>query len=129
MEQVSHNHEQAGIGQTVSTKDWRRSISNHVAFALLTYTGLQILVTIKALAEGSSSILPYAALIILVAAIIPGCRWFERRWSNLDDEQARDPALARDFRRDTIWLWALALGLPIILTGLIKGLFALFAIV
>lgn len=129
MKELSHNHKQAGLRQATSPKDWRRSMSNHVAFALLTYTGLQILVTVKALAEGWSSILPYAALIILVAAIIPGCRWFERRWSGLNDEQASDPSLAGEFRRDTVWLWALAIGLPIILTGLVKGLFALFAIV
>ena len=55
-------------------------MSDHVAYALLVYTGLQIFMTVKALTAGMSSILPYMALIILVAAIIPACRWFERRW-------------------------------------------------
>ena len=52
--------------------DWRRKMSDHVAYALLVYTGLQIFVTMSALKIGSGSILPYFALIVLVAAIIPG---------------------------------------------------------
>ncbi|MEE4154504.1 MAG: hypothetical protein V2I27_10130 [Erythrobacter sp.] len=99
-------------------------MSDHVAYALLVYTGLQIFVTVKALAAGFSSILPYIALIILVAAIIPACRWFERRWTDLSDAQARDPALAPAFRRDIIGLWLLALGLPFLLTALVKLAFA-----
>ena len=64
------------------------------------------------------------ALIILVAAIIPACRWFERRWTLLSDEEASNPEHAADFRRDAIALWALAIGLPFALTALIKGVFA-----
>ncbi|MEO1047017.1 MAG: hypothetical protein AAFR32_01755 [Pseudomonadota bacterium] len=99
-------------------------MSDHVAYALLVYTGLQIFMTVKALAEGFSSILPYAALIILVAAIIPACRWFERRWTGLTDEEAVDPSYASLFRRDIIGLWFLAIGLPFVLTGLVKTIFA-----
>lgn len=104
--------------------DWRKSISDHVAYALLAYTGLQIFVTVKALSEGLSSILPYIALIVLVAAIIPACRWFEKRWQHLSDDQASDPALASAFRRDTILLWSLAIGLPLVLTAIFKAIFA-----
>ena len=75
-------------------RDWRKAMSDNVAYALLIYTGLQIFMTItamKKLAQGSS--LPFLSLIILVAAIIPACRRFERRWDGLTDEQAADPAL------------------------------------
>lgn len=106
--------------------DWRKSISDHVAYALLVYTGLQIFVTVKALTEGISSILPYFALIVLVAAIIPACRWFEKRWQDMTDEQASDPAYAGAFRRDTIMLWALAIGMPLLLTAIFKAIFAAF---
>ena len=58
-------------------RDWRKRMSNHVAYALLTYTVLQIFVTMLALNTSNGSILPYFALIALVAAIIPGCRMFE----------------------------------------------------
>lgn len=106
------------------SRDWRRAMSDHVAYALLVYTGLQIFVTVKALAEGFSSILPYVALVMLVAAIIPACRWFERRWSHLSDAEAGDPAFASAFRRDTIILWVGAIGLPFALTALFKIVFA-----
>ena len=35
-------------------------------------------------------------------------------------------ALAPDFRRDRMWLWLLAIGLPFALTGLFRGMAALF---
>ena len=104
-------------------RDWRKAMSDNIAFALLVYTALQIFMTIgamKKLAEGS--MLPYLSLIILVAAIIPACRRFERRWEALSDEQAADPALRGYFRRDQVFLWLLAIGLPFVLTGLILGL-------
>jgi hypothetical protein len=125
MNELSHEQKSAEALSQGRVLDWRKSMSDHVAYALLVYTGLQIFVTIKALAQGFSSILPYVALVILVAAIIPACRWFERRWTLLGDEAASDPALQGDFRRDTIALWLLAIGLPFLLTGLVKAIFAI----
>ena len=101
-------------------RDWRKAMSDHVAWALLVYTTLQIFLTVKAMSAGLSSIVPYFALVVLVAAIIPACRWFEKRWTVLSDEAAADEAYAGAFRRDTIGLWALAILLPLILTGLFK---------
>ena len=93
-------------------RDWRKSMSDNVALALIVYTALQIFVTTKALSEGMPSILPYLLLVLLVGAIIPACRWFEKRWKDLDDAHAADPALTGDFRRDQAMLWSLAIGLP-----------------
>lgn len=101
-------------------RDWRKAMSDHVAYGLLAYTALQIFVTVKALAEGSSSLLPYLALIVLVAAIIPVCRWFEKRWAGLSDAQAADPCYAPAFKRDIAALWAMAIGLPFGLTLIFK---------
>jgi fatty acid desaturase len=101
--------------------DWRRKMSDHVAFALLIYTGLQIFVTMGALHNNGETILPFFALVLLVAAIIPGARMFEQRWEKLDDNQAADPALAGAFHRDAIKLWIVALALPLVVTGLIRG--------
>lgn len=106
-------------------RDWRKAMSDHVAYSLLIYTGLQIFVTVHALRSGSYTVLPYFALIVLVAGIIPACRWFERRWVDLSDEQASDPSYASAFRRDLAALWGLAIGLPFLLTGLFKGIAAL----
>jgi hypothetical protein len=108
------------------TRDWRKAMSDHVAYGLLTYTALQIFVTVKALSEGSSSLLPYLALIVLVAGIIPVCRWFEKRWAVLGDAEAADPAFAPAFRRDVMALWALAIGLPFGLTLIFKMLLSVF---
>ena len=106
--------------------DWRRKMSDNVAYALLVYTGLQIWVTMGTLKNGSGSILPYFALIVLVAAIIPGCRMFEKRWESLSDSQAANPELRDRFRRDQIVLWICAIGLPLVLTGLFMGVSARF---
>lgn len=118
-----HTHPHAGP----ALNDWRRKMSDHIAYALLAYTALQIFVTIGALKAHGGSLLPYFALVILVVAIIPACRRFESRWNRLTDEQAHDPALAPYYRRDRLALWLLAIGLPFALTALFKGLALLFA--
>ena len=124
MNNILQQHDKSGTTKRRAL-DWRKSMSDHVAYALLVYTGLQIFVTIKALEQGFSSILPYVALIMLVAGIIPACRWFEKRWADISDEQAADMAYAPAFRRDTIGLWLMAIGLPFALTGIFKAIFAL----
>lgn len=120
MGKASGQHE-AQATTKARTRDWRRSMSDHVAYGLLVYTGLQIFVTVKALSEGTSGVLPYLALIVLVAGIIPALRWFERRWIGLDDAEAADEAFAPAFKRDITALWLLAVGLPFFLTGALKA--------
>lgn len=110
----------------IRARDWRKAMSDHVAYGLLVYTALQIFMTIKALSDGTSSALPYLALVVLVAGIIPVCRWFEKRWVDLDDASAFDPALAPAFRRDTVLLWSLAIGLPVLLTLIFKAALNIF---
>lgn len=106
--------------------DWRKRMSDNIAYALLVYTGLQIFVTMGSLKAAGPSMLPYVALCILVVAIIPACRRFERRWNRLTGEQAADPALAPYFRRDRAMLWLLAIGLPFLITGVFRGLALIF---
>lgn len=113
----SHAHKHEG-----RKLDWRKRMSDNIAYALLVYTGLQIWVTVTALKAGSTSLLPYFALIVLVAAIIPACRWFEARWLDISDDAAADPEFKRAYRRDQFLLWALAIGLPFALTGVFKAL-------
>jgi hypothetical protein len=108
------------------TRDWRKRMSDHVAYALLVYTALQIFWTMSALKTGHGSILPYLALIALVAAIIPACRFMEKKWEGLSDVEAHDPSLRGAFRRDAMTLWAAAIGLPFALTAVFKGVEALF---
>jgi len=106
--------------------DWRKGMSDNIAYALLVYTGLQIFVTMGALKGESRSMLPYFALVVLVAAIIPACRRFERRWNRISDDQAADMELAPLYKRDRLVLWLMAIGLPFALTGVFKLLAAVF---
>ena len=110
---------------TKVTRDWRKRMSDNVAYALLTYTALQIFVTMHAVKSGHGSILPYFALVVLVAAIIPACRIFERRWDDLNDEEALNPDLSSSFNHDRLALWLCAIGLPFGLTLIFKGATAL----
>ena len=111
--------------RTGTKLDWRRKMSDHVAYGLLVYTGLQIFVTMSALKVGAGSILPYFALIVLVVGIIPGCRMFEKRWEDLSDSEAANPEYADRFKRDRLLVWLFALGLPFAVTGIFKGVEAL----
>lgn len=125
MGKASEQH-QAQADTAPRVRDWRKAMSDHVAYSLLVYTALQIFVTVKALSEGTSGLLPYLALIVLVAGIIPALRWFERRWVSLDDSAAADEAYAAAFRRDITGLWLLAVGLPFALTVMFKGILSVF---
>ncbi len=106
-------------------RDWRKSMSDNVAYALIIYTALHIFATVGAMKETGMKSMALFALVVLVVGIIPACRSFERRWRSLSDEQAADPALAPAFRRDQAVLWLLAIGLPFGLTALCKAIAAL----
>lgn len=103
-----------------ASRDRRKGISDHVAYGLLVYTGLQIFVTMHALKTGHGSILPYFSLVVLVAAIIPACRAIEKRWTDLSEADAAAPERAPAYNRDRALIWAGAIGLPLLLTGLFK---------
>ena len=117
--------DQIVTGETkMRQRDFRKTMSDNVATALLVYTGLQIFATVHAMREGMHNIAPYIILVVLVAGIIPFCHKYEQRWTRLSDEQASDPALAGAFKRDLIVLWALALIVPIALTAFFKLIFS-----
>lgn len=124
---LSHKpHGQKPAGSHIETgTDWRRKVSDHVAFGLLVYTGLHIFMTMKELKTGQGSVLPYFALVVLVAAIIPACRWLEMRWERLSDSEATDPDLAPVFRKEMMLLWCAAIGLPVALTFGFKAIASL----
>lgn len=104
-----------------SPTDWRKRMSNTLAHTLLVCTMLLVLVTMKAIGGDTASFLPLIALIAQVAGIIPLFRRFERRWVDLDDAAAADPALRGAYQRDRLALWLLAIGLPFALAALFRG--------
>ena len=105
--------------------DWRKRMSDTVAYSLLVYTALQIFVTLRTLEGEGGSMLPMLALIVLVAGIIPMFRHFERHWESLSDAAAADPALLADFRRDQLAVWAVAIGVPFLLAAVFRALVSL----
>lgn len=110
----------AGSKRAPRPLDWRKSMSDTVAYALLAYTGLQIVVTMHAMTDTTTSALPLFALVVLVAGIIPLFRHYERHWERLDDAAAADPDRRPLFRRDQLSVWLFAIGLPFAVTGLFK---------
>ena len=50
-------------------RDWRKRMSDNIAYALLVYTALQIFMTMGALHGKGGSILPYFALVVLVVQL------------------------------------------------------------
>lgn len=126
MDELQHRSPALPHERVETSVDWRRRMSDHIAYALLVYTALQIFVTIGALKVQGGSLLPYLALVILVVAIIPACRGFEARWNRLSDAEAHDPARAPAYRRDRLALWLLAIGLPFALTAVFKALSLFF---
>ncbi len=118
----------AKTGRATPALDWRKRMSDTVAYALLAYTALQIVVTMHALSQNTASMLPMFALIVLVAAIIPLFRRYERHWEGLDDAAAADPARRALFRRDQLAVWLFAIGLPFAVTGLFKAIVGLLAL-
>lgn len=108
----------AGSGARAARRiDWRKQMSDTVAYGLLVYTALQIFVTMHAIDAGGASLLPMVALVVLVAGVIPLFRRFERRWEGLDDAAAADPALRPAFRHDQVRVWLISAGLPFVVTG------------
>ncbi|MFM9935823.1 MAG: hypothetical protein ACKVOL_06450 [Novosphingobium sp.] len=105
--------------------DWRKRMSDTVAYSLLVYTCLQIFVTLRTLESEGGSMLPMLALVVLVGGVIPMFRHFERRWETLNNDQAADPALRAAFRRDQMATWAVAIGLPFLLAAVFRALVSL----
>lgn len=102
--------------------DWRKSMSDNVAYALIVYTGLQIFLTVEAIKETGLRSLAMVCLVILIVAIIPACHSLDKRWRDLTEDAAHDATLTRAYRRDQALLWLVALGLPFALTLLFRAL-------
>lgn len=104
------------------TKSFQKKISDHIAFGLLVYTGLNIFVTMHAIKGAEGSILPYFGLVVLVAAIIPACLKLEHRWKAMEEGRENDESLRGAFNRDRILIWMGAIGLPFAVTAIYQML-------
>ena len=95
--------------------DWHASISDNIAWALLVTTALLIFISMPKMKYAFDGITVYLLLVVMVGAFIPVLRFFEHRWTRLDEREQHDPALRGAFRRDQIVLWLLTAGVPILL--------------
>jgi hypothetical protein len=92
------------------TSSFGKRISTHIAYALVVYTVLLIILVAPQMESGGMSILPYFLLVVLVGVMILPCRNLERRWKAIDASGNTDVSGA--FRRDAILLWIAAIGFP-----------------
>ena len=124
MKALEGSSDRPGAGEEPGGKpiDWRKAMSDNVAYALIVYTGLQIFLTVDAIRETGLRSLAMLCLIILVVAIIPACHKLDKRWRDLSESDAHDRTLAGAYRRDQILLWLVAIGLPFALTLLFKAM-------
>lgn len=116
----------SGVVTPVPTETvWEKRISNHVAYALLAYTGLQIFVVMGAVKGDGMSILPYLGLVVLVGLVIPLCRRVEKRWQILARSDRSDASLMQTFKADRLGIWLFAIGFPFAFVLAVKGIAAL----
>lgn len=116
----------SGVATPVPTETvWEKRISNHVAYALLAYTGLQIFVVMGAVKGDGMSILPYLGLVVLVGLVIPMCRRVEKRWQTLARSDRSDASLMQTFKADRLGIWLFAIGFPFAFVLVVKGFAAL----
>tara|TARA_B100000678_G_scaffold104741_1_gene87713 strand:- start:1726 stop:2088 length:363 start_codon:yes stop_codon:yes gene_type:complete len=100
---------------TAREVDWKASISDNIAWALLVTTALLIFITMPKMKHAFTGINAYLLLVVMVGGFIPVLRFFEHRWTRLDDTQAHDPSLRGRFRTDQLGLWLLTVGVPLLL--------------
>jgi hypothetical protein len=105
-------------------KGYAKRMSDHVAFALITYTLMLIFVVTPSMESKGTSILPYFLLVLLVGVVIPSCRRFEHRWKILEDSELGSGGLETRFAFDRIKLWFGAIGIPIALAVLFRTIAA-----
>jgi hypothetical protein len=119
----------ASSGNILTTSgdvQWDKKMSNNCAFALLTYTLLQIFVVMGSLETKGMSVAPYFGLLLLVAIIIPVCRKYEQRWQTMAKSGLTHQSITAKYRKDQIVLWVLALGLPFLFVAIFKAAATMF---
>jgi len=94
-------------------------MSDHIAFALIVYTLLLIFMVTPMMETTGMSIMPYFLLVLAVAAMVPFCRRYDRRWRSLVMENHTEGALDSRYTGDCYRLWLVALGVPALLFGLL----------
>ena len=101
-------------------KGYAKRMSDHVAFALITYTLMLIFVVTPSMESKGMSILPYFLLVLLVGAVIPSLRRFEHKWKMLENSELGEGGLETRFVFDRVKLWVGAIGIPLLIAALFR---------
>lgn len=92
----SHDHNRKG---------YARRISTHLAFALIAFCLLQIVIV----ARMGGAVPLHLGVILAIGAFAVVARDMEHRWHNLDNAKMPRSELAARFRREVQQLWAVSL--------------------
>lgn len=107
-------------------KGYAKRMSDHIAYALVTYTLMLIFVVTPSMESKGTTILPYFLLVFLVAAVIPSLRRFDHKWKSLEGSELGSEGLQTRFAFDRIKLWVGAIGIPLLLATLFRTIAAAF---
>lgn len=101
-----------------------KTMCNQVAYALLIHTFMLIMITSHALESSGISIFPYFLLVFFVGIAIPYLRKLDRKWQNVST--THDQNLSKQFTKDRICLWYLAIAMPIVYFAIAKTIASFF---
>lgn len=101
-------------------KGYSKRMSDHIAIALVIYTLLLIFIVTPNIETKGMSIFPYFLLVVLVGFAIPVFRRFDHRWRALQNSELSASGLETRFALDRTKLWAIAVGVPLLLALLCK---------
>ena len=99
-------------------------LCKQVAYALLIHTFMLIMITSHALESSGISIFPYFLLVFFVGIAIPYLRKLDRKWQNVITTHDQD--LSKQFTKDRICLWSLAIAMPIVYFAIAKTIASFF---
>lgn len=95
-----------------------RGMSRHSSAAMLLFAVWQIWLAMSLSPLPGGTVLPWAALALLIVGAIPLTRRLERRWHRLASDALPCPGLISAYRRDRALLWSLAVVTPPLWLGL-----------
>lgn len=100
---------------------WKKRISNNAAAALLLFTLLHVACFTALAGFAGSWLVTYLGIAILVGLVIPALSRFEARWHGGALDGLSEHEIAERFRIERLRLWAAAVALPFLWSGLFLG--------
>ncbi len=115
-------HASSTRGQSQFSVAWDKKMCGQVAWALVIHTLLLIFFVTTKMESDSISIMPYFALVLMVAVYVVIGRWFDRRWRVLANSELSNTSLGLRYRLDVTMVWLTAIGIPFLWAALLSVL-------